>query len=185
MPLDLVPPALVIWGNRPTPLDGLVLWRHRWPRKITNQLVSFNNSTGTINNPKLELAQTLARNDDLMHKVEVAETTMATGTDNAAGLSWSSKGAMSTTVPASYLSRLSSIHQWTHYYQQQNFFIPGDTNRMADNCMRLWHLDNQELLDHFESTYLQSKPWRLCHLDADTASVIHTAFLCRRHPLTD
>ena len=86
------------------------------PRKITNQLVSFNNSTGTINNPKLELAQTLARNDDLMHKVEVAETTMATGTDNAAGLSWSSKGAMSTTVPASYLSRLSSIHQWTHYY---------------------------------------------------------------------
>ena len=112
---------------------------------------------------------TLAGNEVLVHEVDVLETTTATGTDNAAGLSWSTKGAVSTTAPASYLLRLSSMHQRLHRYQQRNFFIPGDANGMADDCSRLWHLDDQELLDHFKSTYPQSKPWRLCRLNADTA----------------
>ena len=133
----------------------------------------------------MELAGTLAGNDVLAHEVDVAETTTATGTDNAAGLSWSTKGAVLTTAPASYLLRLSSMHQRTHRYQQRNFFIPGEANGMADDCSRLWHLDDQELLDYFESTYPQSKPWRLCHLDADTASAIHAALLCHRRPLPD
>ena len=38
--------------------------------------------------------------------------------------------------------RLSSMHQRTHRYQQRNFFIPGKANRMADDCSRLWHLDD-------------------------------------------
>ena len=77
------------------------------------------------------------------------------------------------------------MHQRTHRYQQRNFFIPGEANGMADDCSRLWHLDDQELLDYFESTYPQSKPWRLCHLDAETAAAIHAALLCRRCPLPD
>ena len=92
---------------------------------------------------------------------------------------------MSTTAPASYLLQLSSMHQRLHRYQQRNFFIPGDANGMADDCSRLWHLDDQELLDYFESTYPQSKPWRLCRLNADTASAIHAALLCQRCPLPD
>ena len=70
------------------------------------------------------------------------------------------------------------MHQRIHRYQQRNFFIPGEANRMADNYSRLRHLDDQELLDYFESAYPQSKPWRLCRLDADTASAIHAALLC-------
>ena len=126
----------------------------------------------------MELAGTLAGNDVLAHEVNVAETTTAIGTDNAAGLSWFTKGAVLTTVPALYLLRLLLMHQRTHRYQQRNFFIPGGGNRMADGCSRLWHLDNQELLDYFESTYPQSKPWRLCRLNADTVSAIHVALLC-------
>ena len=159
------------------------MWQHKWPPEISAQLVSFDNPTGTINNSELELAGTLAGNYVLAGEVYVAET--ATGTDNVDGLSWSTKRAVSTTAPASYLLRLSSMHQRTHRYQQRNFFIPGDSNRMADNCSRLWHLDDKELLDYFESTYPQSKPWRLCHLDADTASAIHAALLCQRRPLPD
>ena len=181
---DSMPPASVTRRDRP-PLDGPILWRHRWPEEITSRLVSFDNPAGTINNSELELAGTLAGTDVLVHEVDVAETTTATGTDNAAGLSWSTKGAVSSTAPASYLLRLSSMHQRLHRYQQRNFFIPGEANRMADDCSRLWHLDDQELLDYFESTYPQSKPWRLCHLSADTASAIHAALLCQRCPLPD
>ena len=155
------------------------------PQEIADQLVSFNNPAGTINNSELELAGTLASNDVLAHEADVAETMTATGTDNAAGLSWSTKGAVSTTAPASYLLRLSSMHQRMHRYQQRNFFIPGDANGMADDCSRLWHLADQELLDYFESTYPQSKPWRLCRLNADTASAIHAALLCQRRSLPD
>ena len=181
---DSLPPASVTRRDRP-PLDGPILWRHEWPPEIAAQLVSFDNPAGTINNSELELAGTLAGNDVLAREVDVAETTTATGTDNAAGLSWSTKGAVSTTAPASYLLRLSSMHQRTHRYQQRNFFIPGEANGMADDCSRLWHLDNQELLAHFESTYPQSKPWRLCRLNADTASAIHAALLCQRRPLPE
>ena len=105
---DSPPPAAVTRRDQP-PLDGPILWRHKWPREIAAQLVSFNNPAGTINNSELELAGTLAGNDVLVHEVGVRETTTATGTDNAAGLSWSTKGAVSTTAPASYLLRLSSI----------------------------------------------------------------------------
>merc|ERR1711952_448735 len=107
------PPALAARRDRP-PLDGPILWRHKWPREIADQLVSFDNPAGTVNNSELELAGTLAGNDVLAHEVDVAETTTATGTDNAAGLSWSTKGAVWTTAPASYLLRLSSIHQRRH-----------------------------------------------------------------------
>merc|ERR1719291_272446 len=181
---DSAPPASVTRRDRP-PLDGPILWRHRWPREISDQLVSFDNPTGTINNSELELGGTLAGNAVLVGEADVAETTTATGTDNAAGLSWATKGAVSTTAPASYLLRLSSMHQRAHRYQQRNFFIPGDANGMADDCSRLWHLDDRELLDYFESTYPQRKPWRLCHLNADTASGIHAALLCQRRPLPD
>ena len=77
------------------------------------------------------------------------------------------------------------MHQRSHRYQQRNFFIPGAANGMADDCSRLWNLDDEELLAYFESTYPQSKPWRLCRLNADTADAIHAALLCQRRPLPD
>ena len=56
---------------------------------------------------------------------------------------------------------------------------------MAGHGLRLWHLNDKELLDYFESTYPQRKPWRLCHLNTDTASAIHVALLCQCRPLPD
>ena len=76
--------ASVTRRDRP-PLDGPILWRHRWPHEISSQLVSFDNPTGSINNSELELAGTLAGNAVLVGEADVAETTTATGTDNAAG----------------------------------------------------------------------------------------------------
>ena len=84
--MDSAPPASAARRDRP-PLDGPLLWRHRWPQEIADQLVSFDNPAGTINNSELELAGTLAGNDVLAHEVDVAETTTVTGMDNTAGLS--------------------------------------------------------------------------------------------------
>ena len=121
-------------SRNPPPLEGPILWRHKFPQEIVKQLVSFNNPAGSINNSELELAGIIGNNDVLVHEADVVETTTATGMDNLAALSWSTKGAVLTTKPASDLLRFSAIHQRTHRYQQQNFFVPGDANGMADDC---------------------------------------------------
>ena len=182
--LDSAPPASATRRDSP-PLDDPILWRHPWPAEVAQQLVSTSNPDGSINNSELELAGTLAGNDVLAHEVDLTETTTATGTDNSAGLSWSTKGAVSTSTPAAYLLRLQSIHQRRYRYQQRNFFVPGDANRMADDASRLWNLSDDELLTHFNSTYPQSKPWRLCRLNPETASAIRSALLCERRSLPE
>ena len=169
----------------PLPLEDPILWRHKFPPEISDHVVSFANPSGSINNSELELAGHIGGNSVLASVADVAETTTATGTDNSASLSWSDKGAVSTTGPASYLLRLSSVHQRLHRYQQRNFFLPGDSNGMADDCSRLWNLSDDELLAHFEAVYPQKKPWRLCRLPAEMASAIDAALLCKRRPLQD
>mmetsp|Transcript_36392 Transcript_36392/g.81833 ORF Transcript_36392/g.81833 Transcript_36392/m.81833 type:complete len:1331 (-) Transcript_36392:274-4266(-) len=166
-----------------TLLSEPLLWRHPFPDDIQAELVSDSNPKGSINNSELELAGILAHNDVLANAVDVQETTTATGTDNTSGLGWSTRGAISATTPASYLLRLNSMHQRQHRYQQRNFYIPGLTNKMADDCSRLWNLTDDELVSYFNSTYPQHKSWRLCQLSANTASAIHSALRCERKPL--
>ena len=164
-------------------LNEPILWRHPFPAEIQAALVSHSNPKGAINNSELELAGIIANNDVLANFVDVQEITTATGTDNTSGLGWSTKGAISATTPASYLLRLNSMHQRHHRYQQRNFYVPGVANRMADDCSRLWNLSDEELVSYFNSTYPQHKRWKLCHLNVDTASAIHSALLCERQPL--
>ena len=162
-----------------------ILWRHRFPQDIVSDLVSSANPHGSINNSDLELAGIIGNNDVLAHVADILETTTATGTDNSSALSWSTKGAVSTSGPAAYLLRLQAIHQRRYRYQQRNFFVPGVANRMADDCSRLWHLSDSELLSYFNSTYPQTKCWQLCHLNAETASEIHSALRCKRRSLRE
>ncbi len=39
---------------------------------------------------------------------------------------------------------------------------PCEHHVMADDCSRLWHLSDTQLLTHFALHYPQTKPWRLC-----------------------
>ena len=48
--------------------DRAFLWRHRFPRKVTNAVVLFDNPTGGINNSDLELCGNVA------HHAVVADT---------------------------------------------------------------------------------------------------------------
>ena len=160
----------------------MLLWRHRFPPDIVEALVSFENPKGAINNSELELAGYVAHQDVLTQHRDIAETTTATGTDNLASLGWSSRGAVSAEGPAAYLLRLSALHQRWFRYQARGFYVPGDANRMADDCSRLWHLSDDAFVSYFNTHYPQRRPWKLCHLDATMASRIHSALRCETLP---
>ena len=162
-----------------------ILWRHPFPDDIVASLVSDSNPTGIINNSELELAGIIATNDIAARESDVHERTTATGTDNIPALSWSSKGAVSAKGPAAYLLRQQAMHQRIFHYQSRGFYIPGEANGMADDCSRLWHLSDDELVSYFNTKYPQPKPWRLCHLNAGTASALFSALRCRRLPLPE
>ena len=77
------------------------------------------------------------------------------------------------------------MHQRVFRYQQRTFYLPGEANSMADDCSRLWHLSDNELVDYFDAHYPQPQPWQLCHLNPATASAIHSALQCKRQPLPE
>ena len=52
------------------------------------------------------------------------------------------------------------MHQRVFRYQQRTFYLPGEANGMADDCSRLWHLPDDELVAYFNAHYLP-RPWRL------------------------
>jgi hypothetical protein len=49
-------------------------------------------------------------------------------------------------------------------YHSKISHIAGTTNVMADDCSRLWHLTDEELLTHFNLHYPQNLPWKECTL---------------------
>ena len=95
------------------------------------------------------------------------------------------KGAASNAGPSAYLLRLQAMHQRVFRYQQRTFYLPGEANGMADDCSRLWHLSDEELVSYFDAHYPQPQPWRICHLNSATASAIHSALRCERQPLPE
>jgi hypothetical protein len=76
-------------------------------------------------------------------------------TDNTPALAWQQKGSTTTMKAPMYLLRLQALHQRFHRYHPRFLHIPGKSNVMADDCSRLWHLSDVELLAHFNHEYPQ------------------------------
>ena len=152
-----------------------IIWRARFPPKIVDSLVSHKNPHGTINNSELELAGMIAHNDILQQQVNCAGRTIVPLGDNTAAVLWEHKASVTTTGPASYLLRLHSLHQRHYRYLSKADYIPGPVNAMADDCSRLWHLTDTELLQHFNSNYPQAQPWQLVPLRPEMLSSLISA----------
>jgi len=146
------------------------LWRSAFPRHVQDDLVSFRNPSGTVNNSELELCGNIAHHDVIAQTADVRERTIATLSDNVASVYWLRKGSTTTTKPPAYLLRIQAHHQRFHRYIPRHDYIPGPKNAMADDCSRLWHLSDSQLLAHFNSTYPQTKPWQICHLSPQLSS---------------
>ena len=157
-----------------------ILWRSPFPAPVVQALVSFDNPTGTITNSDLELAGTIAQLDVLAQAADIRERTIHNLTDNTPTLYWHRKGSTTTTGPAAYLLRLAALHQRHHRYLALHDYIPGPSNVMADDCSRLWHLTDTQLLAHFDSQYPQRQPWQLFHLRSPMRSALTSALFKRR-----
>jgi len=162
-----------------TPLTP-ILWRAQFPRHISEALVSFTNPHGSITNSDLELAGLIAQQDIIVQEVNCQGRTLAPLGDNTPTTSWHHKQSTTTTGPAAYLLRLNSIHQRHFQYLSKADYLPGRANQMADDCSRLWHLSDSQLLAHFDALYPQTQPWRLVHLRNEMHSALISALLCKR-----
>ena len=169
-PLTNVP--LAVTPHPSARLQQPCLWRSPFPQSVQQDLVSFNNPTGFITNSDLELAGTIASDDILASAVPVAHISTCGLCDNTPAVSWRQKGSTTTVGPAAYLLQLSSIHQRHFRYKPEFHHIAGDANVMADDCSRLWHLSDSELLTYFNSHYPQTQSWKMLHLRPEMNSAL-------------
>ena len=139
---------------------GPLLWRATFSPAIVQDLVSSNNPKGSVTNSDLELAAAFVQHDIAAQAYDIQERTIASGANNTPTVAWQTKKSTTTTSAPAYLLRLQALHQRFHRYYSSAFFVPGKLNAMADNCSRLWHLSDDELLTHSNLTYPQTASWR-------------------------
>lgn len=160
-----------------------LLWREEFPQDIVDELVSFDNPNGTINNSQLELTGQIAHQDILLQEYDCKYRTISPFGDNTNAVSWSHKGSATTLGPTAYLLRLNSLHQRHFRYLSKADYLPGVYNRMADELSRLWHLTDSQILLHFELHYPQPQPWRIVHLRSAMRSSLISALQMKRGDL--
>ena len=156
------------------------LWRARFPSHVTSDLVTFENPHGSINNSQLELAGAIAHNDVLQQAVNCTGRTTVPLGDNIATTAWQHKGSASTSGPTAYLLRINSLHQRHYRYLAKADYIAGPVNQMADDCSRLWHLTDSQLLAYFNCKYPQERPWQLVQLRSEMHSTLIKALQQQR-----
>jgi hypothetical protein len=173
---------LSIHPHKKNRLQEPCLWRAPFPPRIQRKLVSSSNMHGTITNSDLELAGTVAHDDVLASTVSVSHLTTCNLSDNTPAVAWRNKGSTTTTGPAAYLLQVSSLHQRHYRYKPELHHIPGIANTMADDCSRLWHLTDSQLLHYFNIKYPQPKLWTMLHLRPEMHSVLISCLLKQRSP---
>jgi hypothetical protein len=168
--------GIILPPSDQSPVPPLV-WRHRFPSTVQQNLVSTTHPKGTVTNSDLELAATIVQHDAVCHTYDVREQTIHTATDNQAAQAWQQKGSTTTNAVPAFLLRLQAIHQRFHRYIPLHSYLPGKLNAMADDASRLWQLNNDELLTHFNSTYPQHRSWQLHHPRPEMTSAV----ICALH----
>ncbi len=93
--------------------------------------------------------------DILAQHCPVAKTSNALLNDNTTAIHWLRWGSTMTMGAPTYLLQLQALHQWHHQYLKLYGYVPGPQNQMADDCSKLWHLTDANLLSHFALHYPQ------------------------------
>lgn len=143
--------------RRPVP----VLWRMRFPKDITDRLVTFKNPNGDITNSDLELAGSLIQMACAAECFDTRERTILSRTDNLATMYWRRKHSTSASTAHATLLQLQAFHQRFHRYISLIDYIPGPQNKAADDASRLQHLSHTQFLTHFNMHYPQARSWHL------------------------
>ena len=153
-----------VWFDTFDAATSPILWRTPFPPRIRSALITADCRHGSLSISDLELAATIAHTAVLVSQRHVHERTIWLHSDNRAAVSWAKKGASTSSTARAYLLCLNSLLQRAHRYHARHHFIPGSLNSMADDASRLWHLDDEALLTHFNLHYPQTTSWQLCPL---------------------
>jgi len=173
---------LSIHPHKKNSLQDPCLWRAPFPTYIQDAIVSSSNPDGDVTNSDLELCGTVAHDDILASTVPVSHLTTCNLSDNTPAVAWRTKGSTTTTGPAAYLLQVSSLHQRHYRYKPELHHIPGVINTMADDCSRLWHLTDSQLVAYFNVKYPQQKSWKMLHLRPEMHSALISCLLKKRSP---
>ena len=157
-----------------------IVWRWPLPIKLQRQMLTDDNPDGTLTNSDLELAGTVGQEAIIVAETDCRERTVATMCDNTPAVSWRRKGSTTTTGPASYLLRSSSVFQRQHRFVSLVSYLPGDWNGMADDASRRFDLNDSQLLKLFDHKYPQTRSWQLRQLSLPTRSSLTSALQCKR-----
>jgi hypothetical protein len=157
-----------------------LLWRAPFPDHIQQRLVSSNNRDGDLTNSDLELAGVVAQQDIAAQHWDLRESTISVLNDNTPAISRSTKGSVTSKGAAAYLLRIASLHQRHHRYLATYDHISGIANAMADDCSRLWHLDDSQFVAYFNQVYPQKLPWQFVPLRSSMSSALISALQTKR-----
>ena len=169
-----------VWFDALDLLAPPIVWRSPFPAQIQSALITAKCPRGTLSISDLELAATITHKVVLVHARPVQEPTIWVAGDNRASLSWATKGSSTSTTARAYLLRLNSLHQRKHRYVARHHYLPGSLNHMADDASRLWHLNDTELLTHFNFRYPQTTSWQLHPLTRPMSASLTGALLRQR-----
>ena len=94
----------VFFASNTTSKPIQCLWRHRFPQKVSRNMVTFQNSNSIIMNSDLELCGNIACHVVVADTSDVVKRTIWTGLDNTVNVWWTHKGsATATKAPACLL----------------------------------------------------------------------------------
>ena len=154
-----------------------ILWRVKWPEKITSRLITEDNPGGSITIADLELAGGLLQLEALCQTYDIRERTVLSKTDNLATLFWQRKGSATTDQAPASLLRLFGIHQRFHRYVPRHDYLSGPSNNLADDASRLFSLNDSQFLLYFNSKYPQKSCWQMWTPSPQILSALISALL--------
>ena len=154
--------------------------RTPFPPQVQWELVTTTNPSGTITNSDLELAGAIAHAGALAHHRDRWECTVATFSDNTPTVVWGTKASITTTGPAAYLLRTTSLHPWCHRCLLQYTYILGPANVLADIASCCFDLSDDALLRHLTTLSPHAQKWQMLTTSPELISQLICDLLRKR-----
>jgi hypothetical protein len=146
-------------GALPQPLA----FRQSFPVDLQNQLVSATNPSGVLTNSDLELAAIALGVATLNDHAPTPYACIYAASDNTPAVAWCTKGSTSSVGANAHLLR------WIAQLARESTFtlhpvsIPGLSNRIADFCSRVFHLQDPQFIQALNTRFPTYPSWQLAH----------------------
>jgi hypothetical protein len=136
-----------------------ILWRRPLPSSIADCPVTGNNPSDTINMNDFEIDVSMLHHDVLAQHTDIRALATHKFHDNITVVYWQHRSSATIIKSSAYLLHLQAPHQSFHQCITHHDYLPVSLNDMLDDCSRLWHLSDSQLLSYFDSQFPQKLCW--------------------------